>query len=251
MVDALIGTPFDRSFQIDALRVSGQPIKCTYGPYNYQVVVEEFKPSPKQNNWIPYSIKLIVASDNSQSGVASGAPIPGVAPTPTNNAPTQLAKLQQVASSPASGKLLPASASNLVQKFQQAAQTALNQANGNPANIAAATLTALHQQATSAINALQSLTASTDPGTASTAADTLSQVQLLDQSLNSTTSENIFRIPVVNPNLMELAAQYYGDAKLWRYIAKANNLIDQFPVGTFQLIIPGKAQVLAAQKSIA
>ena len=43
---------------------------------------------------------------------------------------------------------------------------------------------------------------------------------------------------VINPNLMALAAQYYGDATQWRTIANANGLTDPQPIGQFTLQIP-------------
>jgi hypothetical protein len=46
---------------------------------------------------------------------------------------------------------------------------------------------------------------------------------------------------VVNPNLMLLAAQYYGDATQWATIANANGLTDPQPLGQFQLTIPAAA----------
>lgn len=45
-------------------------------------------------------------------------------------------------------------------------------------------------------------------------------------------------VPAVNPNLMALSAQYYGNAAAWRTIATANGLSDPQPVGNFQLLIP-------------
>ncbi len=49
----------------------------------------------------------------------------------------------------------------------------------------------------------------------------------------------VLKIPVSNPNLIQLAAQYYGDATLWTIIADANNLGNETnPIGEFLLKIP-------------
>ena len=59
---------------------------------------------------------------------------------------------------------------------------------------------------------------------------------IVNLAVNGGTSNTI---NVINPNLMALAAQYYGDATQWRIIADANNLTDPQPIGLFNnLIIP-------------
>src|SRR5262249_12398708 len=45
-------------------------------------------------------------------------------------------------------------------------------------------------------------------------------------------------IYVVNPNLFELAAQYYGDASGYVRIMQANNMFDPQPIGRFRLLVP-------------
>jgi hypothetical protein len=58
---------------------------------------------------------------------------------------------------------------------------------------------------------------------------------IVNLAVNGGTSTTI---NVINPNLMALAAQYYGDATQWRTIAYANNLTDPQPIGQFSLVIP-------------
>lgn len=58
---------------------------------------------------------------------------------------------------------------------------------------------------------------------------------IVNLSVNGGTATNI---NVINPNLMALAAQYYGDATKWRIIADANGLTDPQPTGQFSLNIP-------------
>ena len=48
-------------------------------------------------------------------------------------------------------------------------------------------------------------------------------------------------INVMNANLYQLAAKYYGDATAWTVIAQANGLTDPYVVGPIQLIIPSSA----------
>lgn len=58
---------------------------------------------------------------------------------------------------------------------------------------------------------------------------------IVNLAVNGGTATNI---NVINPNLMALAAQYYGDATQWRTIASANGLTDPQPTGQFLLNIP-------------
>jgi hypothetical protein len=47
-------------------------------------------------------------------------------------------------------------------------------------------------------------------------------------------------ITVTGGNLYALAAQYYGDATMWWWIAQTNGLTDpMLPATTFNLVIPG------------
>ncbi len=45
-------------------------------------------------------------------------------------------------------------------------------------------------------------------------------------------------IPVINPNLYQVAEQKYGDARQWTAIAEANKLSTPFPIGEYKLTIP-------------
>jgi nucleoid-associated protein YgaU len=45
-------------------------------------------------------------------------------------------------------------------------------------------------------------------------------------------------IHTINPNLLVLAAQYYGDATQWRLIGNANGIADPQPIGSFNITIP-------------
>lgn len=239
LVDALTGTPLDRVFQIDALRVSGQVLSLIYGPFNLDVVVKSFKPRPRFKYWIPYTITIVPKFDRSQSNVGSSNPTnsstPSSAPTPSS----QLADLQKYLTNPPNGTALPPATQSAAQNYQQSASNALQTAGNDVSNIPTSTLVTLHQQVLQIQQQLQSAITGSDPVQASTASDINSLLTLVDQQLNASTTQPTLTIPVINPNLYALAAEYYGDAQLWSVIGNANNIIDPFPTGTFNLVIPG------------
>lgn len=76
-----------------------------------------------------------------------------------------------------------------------------------------------------------------DPLIAAPAWDIYSRA-LVIRNLVRTTVEARWVVPSINPNLLLLSAQYYGDAALWRTIADANGLFDPQPIGDFQILIP-------------
>ena len=56
--------------------------------------------------------------------------------------------------------------------------------------------------------------------------------------LNIKDYPNVKQITFVNPNLYDIAAQYYNDADQWTVIAEANDLDTPFLTGTYVLDIP-------------
>lgn len=56
---------------LDALRQSGSVITLAFGQSSYQVVVQSFTASYERQNWIPYSISVVVLADNAAKFGAS------------------------------------------------------------------------------------------------------------------------------------------------------------------------------------
>lgn len=78
---------------------------------------------------------------------------------------------------------------------------------------------------------------SIDPLISSPAWDIASRALVINNLLTTAQAPR-WTVQVVNPNLMALSAQYYGDCTLWETIALANNLADPQPIGAFELLIP-------------
>ena len=74
----------------------------------------------------------------------------------------------------------------------------------------------------------------------------LYQMQFLTARLNKNFAllqkpPNAQTVTLINANLYQLAAQYYGDPFLWTLIRDANNLNDFIVSGIATLIIPNKS----------
>ena len=77
------------------------------------------------------------------------------------------------------------------------------------------------------------LSQAADPTVSSPAADVAAYVQSIRTLIVNSAPAPQWTLPVVNPNLFRLAAQYLGDATRWRDIASLNGMSDPQPVGYF------------------
>ena len=61
----------------------------------------------------------------------------------------------------------------------------------------------------------------------------LNKMKILTMQTNG--ENQSIKVPVINDNLYNLAAKYYGDALQWTVIAEANNLTDP-QINSYQII---------------
>lgn len=72
-----------------------------------------------------------------------------------------------------------------------------------------------------------------------TAYKTLFYMTRIIQNLNNLSNyPNVKKATFINPNLYEIAAQFYNDATKWNVIAQANNVNTPFLTGQYLLAIP-------------
>ncbi len=114
-------------------------------------------------------------------------------------------------------------------------QSGIQAASGN--KLAAADQLAITAASASALAVCVPLTLSSDPTISSPASDLAAYIKLLGTLATASVAPR-WQVDAINPNLMLLAAQYYGDATQWQTIASYNGLSDPQPIGTFQLLIP-------------
>lgn len=115
--------------------------------------------------------------------------------------------------------------------------TALLTAGGAVAAIPIETQQVIQQQSLAALAAAAPYQASDDPTESSPASDAAARIQAI-QNLMATAQPPVATVQAVNPNLVVLAAQYYGDSSQWRYLAAANGLTDPQPVGAYNIVVP-------------
>ena len=129
-------------------------------------------------------------------------------------------------------------ATEALSTFQQSLSNALQQALGQPGLI---NTPALQGQLNDALAATTPLNNSNNPSAATFALQATATVNVISGQLNPV-APPLDTINVVNPNLQNLAEQYYGDASEWTSIASANQLMSPLPIGMYQLIIPQLTQ---------
>ena len=112
-------------------------------------------------------------------------------------------------------------------------------AGGVVANLAPADALTIANNAQALSVASSAIVASTaaSAGLVATAAMLGARASVIS-SIVSAASAPRWTLNIINPNLMLLASQYYGDASQWETIAAANGLADPQPLGQFQLTIP-------------
>ena len=137
------------------------------------------------------------------------------------------------------GTPMPTQVTDALSTFLSAITTAMSDAGGTVANISTADSSAVQMAA----NALATLTTplTTAPGLiagmAYHAAMIGARAAVVAGVLTGLGAARWTR-RIINPNLLMLAAQYYGDATKWQIIAAANDLSDPQPIGSFELNIP-------------
>jgi hypothetical protein len=240
------------------------PVALSFGPWQYMVKIHNFYPKPKLLQWIPYSIELVPYIDQTQwnqgqtpNNITSpGSPsspslLQGVNPNSplfSNNGSPNLVQNNsalgnmlnggsQFLQNPPQPALL--SGSVAVSDFQQQLSDAL-QASGsaNPNS------PMLQGSLSTAQAALKGPSQSSDPATAGWAIQTNNLLDDIQQQLTPTTP-TVKLAPMVNPNLQQLALQYYGNADDWTEIAAVNvdangdRILTPNPIGILTLTIPG------------
>lgn len=230
----LYGTPdiVSRASQLNTMRVMGTVQNLIWGPFNYMVLVKEFEILGKLAQQLDYRIKLLPIFDKSST---SNTAATGIAPTAL-----VFAANQGVTNATTStvGLLLPPVILGAASILTSAVTTAMINANGNVSTISATQQAALQAQITALQLTLTPIINGSDYGQASAAAILYSNLFTLSSALGINQTVPLAIITVSNPNLPQLASQYYGDASLWQLIAQANNLQDMFVTGTYTLIIP-------------
>ena len=221
-----------RASQLNTYRVQGMPIQLVWGPFQYQVMVAEFEIMAKLKQQLEYRIKLIPLQDTTTtSNTAPSAPNANQVALDANTGVSN-ATLTEI------GALLPLVIINAAQLISANTTSSILLANNNVSNLSLSQQASLQAQIAALQTTLTPIINGTNYGQAAAASILSANLATLSVALGIGQAVPITTITVTNPNLLTLASQYYGDSSLWPLIAAANNLQDQFPIGTFTLVIP-------------
>ena len=227
----------NRVEQLKRILIAGQEITLSYGERAWYGRLVKFSPTARHSWLFEYDLEFWPRLD-----ISSGTPQPIGWQT--------VIELIAVAASAIQLTLNGSGTANLYQNIAPtvgapiatllaAVQAGLLAATGN--TLAAADQLAITAAAGAALAACEPLTLSADPTISSPASDMASYVTLLN-TLATASDAPRWQVNAVNPNLLLLAAQYYGDATQWERIASYNGLSDPQPIGTFKLQIPPPQQ---------
>jgi hypothetical protein len=221
-----------RASQINTMRVQAMPVQLIWGPFNLQVIVEEFEIIAKLAQRLAYRIKLVPLVDTTTtSNTGFQAPSPNAVALSANTGVTNSLL------SP-TGLLLPSVVGSAATAITSSAMGLIISSNNNVSDIPASSQAALQAQIAALQLTLNPIIQSNDYGQATAAATLSSALFALGVAMNIQQATNITTVTVTNPNLSVLASAYYSDSSLWPLIAQANNLQDVSPIGTFTLVIP-------------
>src|SRR5579872_733348 len=230
--DTVGETAIQRASQLNTYRVQAQPISLSWGSFQYDVIVAEFEIIGKLAQQLQYRIKVIPIADNTTTSNA--------APSPPNATQTLFSANNEVLNAtqtPTAALLNPIVTSSAV-LITQNVNNAVIAANGSAQNILASTQASIQSQITALQTTLQPIINGSDYRQATAAINLSTSLSTLSSTLTIQQIAPIATISVTNPNLPQLASQYYGNDTLWPLIAQQNNLQDMFPIGTFTLVIP-------------
>jgi hypothetical protein len=257
-----------RSYEIDRIRSSGARVPLIYGQNSWIGVVTSYKATPRFQWLVDYEISYLPQFDTggaatpptapfsaenllndyivtlqTYGAVVSGvsaelaAPLTFAAQVPPQLlAPVLGVVNQAIATVLAIPEEIQAEAAAVVTAAQTALQNAVGGAIANilPADVINFT-SAVAAWTTAAAVSLASL----DPVIAGPTLMANALITGMSGLILEASSQNAFQVRLINPNLCLLAMQYYGDASQWDIIASENGLLDPFPLGLYDIIIPG------------
>ena len=235
-----------RSREIQRLCDNEEELTFSYGQWNYQGFVEEYKAIVKSPYEIHYTIIFVPVDANSNGGaVANSQPLAATV------LKAQAAAAQQ-AIAPLAGGTLPNSVQSGITSLNQSINKAVQQAGGSINNVPTSTLQTLQNQIANIQNILQPFIGGLDPILSSAASDLNSSLSILFSAFGAPQSALLTTIQAVNPNLYELASRFYGTPLLYWVIGQANGLADPLPItnGPINLVIPQKPNLPASNEIV-
>lgn len=228
----------DRAEGVKRIMAAGREVKLQYGSRSWLGRVANFSPTARHTWLYDYQLEFWPRID-----YGAGPTFPPVTDLGTVLA-LHILSLQSLLTFGLSGSLLfQALAAELggpVGFLVSQVQDSIAAAGGVIGNVSSINQQAIYQASLSALAACAPYQVSPDSTQSSPASDAAARIQAI-QTIMSAAQPTKAVVQTINPNLLVLAAQYYGDATQWRTIANANGLADPQPTGSFNLVIPQQA----------
>lgn len=228
----------DRVQALRQLEKAGDGVQLQYAMFSLMVVVHKVTFKPRLTWMIPYTIEVTPYQDQS-AGSMSAASSPSSMQQLGGTLSGGVTQDVQLGNDAGGFSLNTQTPTSALTNFQKSLTSALQSAQ-TPQQ---ANTPAVQQSLAAAQAAVAPFTNSSDPAAAAfafNAKQVLNQVggQLSPQQTYITQQQ------FINPDLMRIAGQVYGDPNKWTEIAKANKdsdgnmLITPSPIGDYTLLIP-------------
>ncbi|GEM_PF-3097144 len=231
----------ERFQKVDKLRQEPKPIVLQYGELSWFGILREFKVDIENIHEVNYHAVFKPLEADGQGGM--------VAPDLDNA--SQLAQAFNIAQEQVTSATSQYQFSQPVQQsvtnLQGAVTQAIQQSGQNLSSVPLGTINLLKGQVSQVQQQLAPLLLSNDPFVTSAASVLNTTLGVITNTLDRAV-QPLQELDVMNPNLPQLAAQYYGDATKWEQIVHANSSVlpmDPMPIGTFKIVIPVDSMLAA------
>ena len=223
---------FDRAQILDRKRTLGNEVVLSYGPFSWSGVITSFKADPKHQWLVPYDIMFEPAVDLSGIGT-----VPGGGESLESQLSGALGDISDLADG-SDGLDMPAALVTPANALVTLVGGALLNGNGTVAGISTTDSLACIAASSALVALCLPYALGSDPTQASPALDLSAQASLVSFILNAV-NIGTTQVRAINPNLFQVAQQYYGDPTRWTDVAMASGLpLDPQPIGEFVLQVP-------------
>lgn len=244
-----------RALLLDSIRSGGQQCTLSFDVWKYAGILSDLKIDLRNTGWVPYEAEFTPSEDQTQAGPYTASQSPEAS---FSGLSSQLSN--QIVSYDGSNPTILAA----LPQINSVLSVVTSSISGAGGTLAAVAPSALSQQVT-AINALVTtlepvgpvppVTASANYVAGLVATDAAMSDLLWQQQTVYLLQElgYLLTIPpaqprlimVINPCLLVLASQLYGDPAQWPTLSQANNNFPIFAIGTYSLVAPAAPTVAA------
>lgn len=229
----------DRAEGVKRILVAGTEVALQFGNRSWLGRLVRFSPTARHAFLFEYELEFWPRLDYGAQG-PTAPPVTDLGTVLALHILSLQGLIQYGLSANLAGQVVAAEIGGPIGFMLSQVQDSLAAAGGSIGNISSDNQAAIYQSSLAALSAAAPLQASSNPGISSPASDAAARIQAI-QTIMTAAQPAVATLRTINPNLVVLATQYYGDPTKWRVIAAANNLADPQPIGSYNLTIPQAA----------